>query len=424
MRKGKIETTIINGLAYLRCNCCGAWKEMTEENFYKDKNGTTVKFKAKCKDCTKKYYNNNREVRNNYQKEYSKKHREYYNAYSKEYNKTGSSNLKVSDFKENSVTQNDSNKLIKQDGELIYNNRKFTRLVGGFGEDKPIITTKQIAELIGFKNKVINQTINRHIKDFTSDYLIDLKSVTECDHYIFSSSDINYTDTQWNNSKHIYILSEAGFLLYLKFAEGDKAVNLYKDFVEDYFKTKAELKVAKEKIVEIKEESKQALQDTKTMLLGKVVLSNNEKERLELLTNIEGINRKLINIIKNETIEELEEKYKKINSVETIINKDVTMTMDEFCKSINVKGYGRNNMFKYLRNKKVLKEDNTPYSTHLEKFNIKNNTSNKRVYSQPLVTNEGAKYIIKMLKKDNLIDDSKVDEINKLIEEKFTNKNN
>jgi len=80
-------------------------------------------------------------------------------------------------------------KNLKVKGSLkMEDGREFTRLVGGFGEDKTVITTKQIGELMGSNNRTVNQTINRNISSFDKDvHIVDLKSdVTQSDSEIFS----------------------------------------------------------------------------------------------------------------------------------------------------------------------------------------------------------------------------------------------
>ena len=123
------------------------------------------------------------------------------------------------------------------DGEVqTKDNRVYTRLIGGFGDNKPMMTTKQIAELMGYDNSIIARTINRNVEHFTEGIdIIDLKSAMP-----EWQSEIGYSKNAYNASKNIYVLSHSGFLLYLKFAEGDKAVEIYKNFIEDYFKIKTE----------------------------------------------------------------------------------------------------------------------------------------------------------------------------------------
>lgn len=405
MKRKQVETKIINGVTYLRCTKCAEWKELNEENFYKDKNNKNIGFKSQCKECKKVYYQDNKENRGAYQKEYNNKHKDYYKSYIKEYNKNGYSNIKVSDFKNSNIE-----KLIKYDGDVNINGRKFTRLAGGFSKDSIIITTKQIGELLNIKNYHVVEVINNNIKHFTEDYIRDLKVIVEDDNNSFSYEDIGYTKMMWSKSKNVYILSEAGFLLYLKFADGDKAVELYKDFIEDYFKTKVELSIAENTL----QNSKEELLKEKTYLIGQSVMCNNEMEQIKIMRRIESISNQITEIEKTLTKQEVEEKYKAIGTVaDMFLSRDNCYTMNDLCKVLDIKGYGRNNMFKYLRNKKVLRNNNTPYQRFVNKFKVIENKNQKGyINPQTLVNGEGVKYIVKLLQEDNIIKEVDLEEIN------------
>ena len=140
--------------------------------------------------------------------------------------------------------------------------REFTRLVGGFGEEKPVISDKQIAELLGYKKdtREVRERVSKNIKHFEFGlHIIDVKKdVVQNDNNLKLLKSLGYTNMGIAKAKNIYIFSQAGFLLFLKFAEGDKAVEIYKNFIEDYFKTKAENKNMK---LSIEEEIQQLKED-------------------------------------------------------------------------------------------------------------------------------------------------------------------
>lgn len=69
-KKTKPEIAEKDGKKFLKCNCCGEYKEMSKENFYADKHASTG-FKLQCKACKKQYYINNRLTRLNYSNERS-----------------------------------------------------------------------------------------------------------------------------------------------------------------------------------------------------------------------------------------------------------------------------------------------------------------------------------------------------------------
>ena len=64
------------------------------------------------------------------------------------------------------------------------------------------------------------------------------------------------------------------------------------------------------------------------------------------------------------------------------LSRDNCYTMNDLCKVFNIKGYGRNNMFKYLRNKKVLRKNNTPYQRFVNKFKVIENKNQKLKYDK------------------------------------------
>ena len=110
--------------------------------------------------------------------------------------------------------------------------RKFTRLVGGFGENMPVITVKQIAELMNYDNSIVTRTINRNAEHFVEGVdIIDLKAaIVQRDNEFLTT--IGYTQNAFNASRNIYILSHQGFLIYLQIAD---IKDDYSDFVEKYF---------------------------------------------------------------------------------------------------------------------------------------------------------------------------------------------
>ena len=62
----EIETSIKNGIEYMKCGCCGEWKPMDKEHYYKWK-GSSTGYKSTCKICKKKYYQENRLAKLSYQ---------------------------------------------------------------------------------------------------------------------------------------------------------------------------------------------------------------------------------------------------------------------------------------------------------------------------------------------------------------------
>jgi len=114
--------------------------------------------------------------------------------------------------------------------------REFTRLVGGFRKEKPVISDKQIAELLGYKKdtREVRERVSKNIKHFeTGLHIEDLKSeVSQSDNNLKLLKSLGYTNMEIAKAKNIYIFSLEGFLLFLSIIEVN---NDYTSFIQDYF---------------------------------------------------------------------------------------------------------------------------------------------------------------------------------------------
>lgn len=288
-------------------------------------------------------------------------------------------------------------------GKVETNDREFTRVLGGFDENKPCISDIQIAELLDYKNgaRQVRQQIERNITHFENGiHLLDLQRVAVSDTLQETLISLGYAKQSITQAKNIYILSEAGFLLYLKFAEGDKAVELYKDFIEDYFKIKAE-NIAMEKTLE---ETRIGLIDSKKFLLGSMFLEQDEIKKMELFNQVEKINNQIKDIEVTLAKENLMEQVQgSLAIAERFVNSGKLYDVGEFSKILDIKGFGRNKLFEWMRENKMLMQNNRPYSSHMEYFKIIPIENNKFATSKTLIKSQGISYIVKKLIKDRKI---------------------
>ena len=394
------------GKEYLQCSKCGEIKELTEENYYKKDGGKN--WILICKDCKKKRYEDKKAEIKVYSKKYREENKEYYKEYAKNYNKEkGTANIKVKDFKQESLPI--VNKLINSDGEVITNDgRKFTRLIGGFGEGKPIIATKQVAELLDTNIKEVNKIIKRNIKDFTEGIdIVDLKN-SEVSSTLVDFSLLNMNKQSVSNSKNIYILSQSGFLLYLRHAKGEKATSIYKSFIEDYFKTKVELTVAENTI----QESINTLLNTKKMLLGSALMERDEAKRYEIMLQLEEINNQILDNEKTLAKEETIEQFKEVVEIADRFTSDKKLyDIGVFSKILDIPRLGKINMFRWLRDSKILNDKNIPYQRYSKYFKVINVTKNDREFTKTMLKGNGVKFMVKQLIKDGYIENLSPNEV-------------
>lgn len=294
--------------------------------------------------------------------------------------------------------------------------RQFTRLVGGFGDDKPIFTIWQAAELLGLSTREVTQNYERNLENFESNLdVLDLKSaVTENDsnrpvEITKFLKENGYSQNKLNATKQWLAFSFSGMMKLVKIATTKESWEIYNNFLEDYFQTKAENQTMKKTI----KEQLQELREEKAKLYGMAIVDENEMKRFELLRTVEKISDSITElekiIVKEETIEVLRPKIQIAN---TVTETDSCYDVGSFSKILGLKGLGRNNMFAWLRDKKILMSNNDPYQTHTKYFKVVpvENPYTGGTNNKTLVRANGIEYIVK-----KLIDDGKI--ITKSIEE-------
>lgn len=90
-----------------------------------------------------------------------------------------------------------------------------------------------------------------------------------------------------------------------------------------------------------------------------------------------------------------------------IIDSTTVIGMKEVADILNVKGYGRNNLFKFLRENGILNRRNEPYRKYIEQglFEIKESKyivdNEVKIKATTYVTQKGLDYIRKLLNKQN-----------------------
>ncbi len=108
------------------------------------------------------------------------------------------------------------------------------------------------------------------------------------------------------------------------------------------------------------------------------------------------------------------EQQPKVEFANTVMESETTFDMGKVAKIINAKGYGRNNLIAFLRYKKVLQSNGTPYQKFVDRGYFKVVESKYLVHGKPMVGyktvvfQKGVDYISKLLsdnKKISTIED-------------------
>lgn len=115
-------------------------------------------------------------------------------------------------------------------------------------------------------------------------------------------------------------------------------------------------------------------------------------------------------------------RYKEENEIlgaiaDRFTNANKLYDIGKFSKILDIKDFGRNKMFEWLREEKYLMADNEPYQHQTDKFKMIYTKKNGKEYSKTLLKSKGISYIVKKLIKQEKLNVDYTDIMNKLNKE-------
>ena len=96
----------------------------------------------------------------------------------------------------------------------------------------------------------------------------------------------------------------------------------------------------------------------------------------------------------------------KVEMYAVVMGTDRLVEMSTVAKVLNYRGMGRNNLFEYLKDKKILRFNNTPYQSYVDAGYFKivrepfERDGYEGVYDKTMTTQKGVDYIGKLLRED------------------------
>ena len=305
--------------------------------------------------------------------------------------------------------------IFKTSGNISIDNREFTRLLGGFDNDSPMFLSWQAGELLGQETREITQNFERNKESFDEsiDY-IDLKSlITENDKTNLKEitnffKSIGITHHKYGRASQWLAFSFSGMMKLVKIATTKESWSIYDDFLEDYFKTKAE-NIVMEKTLE---ETKDTLIEEQKYILGSIIIESDTTKKIELLKRNRKIEEQIKDIEVTLTKEKLMEQVQdSIEIADRFINSGKLYDVGEFSKILDIPNFGRTNFFRWLRDNKILMANNKPYSSHMSHFKVIPIENNRFANSKTLIKSQGISYIVKKLIKDDKIQEKTYEEV-------------
>lgn len=89
---------------------------------------------------------------------------------------------------------------------------------------------------------------------------------------------------------------------------------------------------------------------------------------------------------------QIEEMKPKADFFDTVADSKTAISMNEVAKVLNIKGYGRNNLFEFLRNSKVLDRWNVPYQRYVDNGWFRVIEQHYQKNGEPIVTTKTLVY--------------------------------
>lgn len=260
-----------------------------------------------------------------------------------------------------------------RDGIVKNGEREFTRLIGGFGENKPMFTLWQSAELLNDSTREISQNFNKNESQFEEnvDY-IDLKSAisgNDSDQYIEITrflKEVGYSQNKLNATKQWLAFSFSGMMKLVKISKSQESWNIYNNFLEDYFKTKAENVVMRGTL----EEEKEFIISEKKRIYGELSMEEDESTRFKLTMEIEKYNKQLSKI--QSALDNKEIKTALENQAKLTESKKKMMTQADFGAKFNNKIGAKNigKLFKIVGLAKKSLKNTVPYEKYCPKYAV------------------------------------------------------
>lgn len=126
-------------------------------------------------------------------------------------------------------------------GTINFNGIEVKNIEGGFREGEKTVLSSDVARIHNVELKEINQSVQRNLKRFTSNDLIDLME----EKFKVTASDLGLITS--NGQKHLYLFSERGYIKLVSCMSNsnEKKWEVMDKFIDEYFKMRKVIKEIK-----------------------------------------------------------------------------------------------------------------------------------------------------------------------------------
>lgn len=289
------------------------------------------------------------------------------------------------------------------DGKQEFMGVDVPNVLGGFGDGKKAISDKIISEIHGVETFRIKEIINRNIDRFKNGVdFIDLIVIAENEDNPEMLKSLGYTNMQISKSKNLYLLSERGYAKIIKIMDSDLAWEIHDKLISEYFDMREKLTISDEH-----------------MALINIVQSESDAEMAIALRDYK-------NVVQAPLQETIAIQQPKVDLYEDFMSKDNLYSIADVSRVLGIKGLGRTNFHKYLRENEILMTDLykgkggmnhfTAYANHVnthQHFKHRRRQMGKTGLEQNVAhfTPSGVEYIYKKLIRDGYTTERTIEEV-------------
>ncbi|AEB63865.1 MULTISPECIES: Rha family transcriptional regulator [Bacillus] len=232
-----------------------------------------------------------------------------------------------------------------------------------------LMDSREVADMVGKEHKEFLRTIHNHIQ------ILESAELRSQDFYIK-----DHYKTEGNNKSYkYYLLTRKGCDMVANKMNGTKGVLFTAHYVTRFEEMETQLK---------KQLVPSYMIDNSIQRAERWIQEQKERERIE--------SEKLL------LEQQVTEYQPKVEKYHQFLDADGLMDIGSLAKELNIKGFGRNKLFTFLKDQKILMANNLPYQKYMGRglFEVKSVPTSKIGYvSKTYLTAKGADYITDLISK-------------------------
>lgn len=259
------------------------------------------------------------------------------------------------------------------------------------GKEIPVIDSREVAKMLGKGHAELLRDIDGR------DNYVGVIPTLEKANLALSNYFIPSTYKAGTREYKCYLVTKMGCELLGNKQQGEKGILFTAKYVERFNQYEAQLK--------------QQLTSEDSLML-RIIKSNSSEERAVALGDYRQYKdeeaKRLAEASKEEGYNNgkdlvLREYADEIRYSEALKNDEVSYNIGDVAKVLNISGIGRNKMFKFLRNEKILMKNNEPYQNFMKYFKYEFIKKNDKLVPKTTIKGSGIKLLIRRLAKKGYI---------------------